>query len=126
TAESVLLGLQNVPNVISVLPVGTPRPTVESVQLSLQKCAKRHQCTSCGYTSIRSADLKKHIRIHTGERPYQCIICRNNFNEKSHLNNHMRIHTGERPFKCPECDKIFSQESNMKTHMMLLHSTVHY
>ncbi|GIY93534.1 hypothetical protein CEXT_717981, partial [Caerostris extrusa] len=66
-------------------------------------CAKRHQCTSCGYTSIRSADLKRHIRIHTGERPYPCSICAKSFNRKSHLNNHMRIHSGDRPFKCEEC-----------------------
>ncbi|GIZ02138.1 hypothetical protein CEXT_484521 [Caerostris extrusa] len=78
------------------------------------KTAKRYQCFSCGYSTSRSDDLKKHIRIHTGERPFRCTFCTKTCNEKGALNKHMRIHTGERPFKCPKCDKTFAWSSNIK------------
>ncbi|GIX95974.1 hypothetical protein CEXT_98261 [Caerostris extrusa] len=87
----------------------------------LAKCAKRHQCSSCGYTSTRSADIKRHIRTHTGEKPFQCTICAKSFTEKFNLNSHMRTHTGERPFSCPECDKAFSRKENMKAHLISYH-----
>ncbi|GIZ02137.1 hypothetical protein CEXT_484511 [Caerostris extrusa] len=59
--------------------------------------AKRHQCPSCEYTSFRPADMKKHIRLHTGEEPYKCTVCMKGFKQKCNLNSHMRTHTGDLP-----------------------------
>ncbi|GIX95973.1 hypothetical protein CEXT_98251 [Caerostris extrusa] len=83
--ESVLLNVEDGINSFgsSVRTLDTAHSTTgESVQLSLQNVL-RHQCTSCGYTSNRYADLKSHIRIHTGERPYLCTICAKSFNERA-------------------------------------------
>ena len=36
---------------------------------------KPYQCQHCGMSFSQSANLKKHIRIHTGDKPYQCNLC---------------------------------------------------
>lgn len=32
---------------------------------------KPHKCNECDYASVELSKLKRHIRCHTGERPYQ-------------------------------------------------------
>ncbi|KFW62843.1 Zinc finger protein 777, partial [Pygoscelis adeliae] len=47
-------------------------------------------CTDCGKSFGRHADLLRHRRTHTGERPYKCTECDKSFMEKPRLTNHLR------------------------------------
>lgn len=78
---------------------------------------KTFQCLICGKQLANSSILKRHIRIHTGVRPYQCSLCNKRFTQSNDLTSHMRAHTGSRPFKCEVCGKGFTQRQNVKKHM---------
>lgn len=38
-----------------------------------------YQCPTCSYASPDTYKLKRHMRIHTGEKPYVCDICNARF-----------------------------------------------
>lgn len=49
-------------------------------------------CTYCGRPCAKPSVLQKHIRSHTGERPYPCPPCGFSFKTKSNLYKHRKSH----------------------------------
>jgi len=52
---------------------------------------------------------------------YHCQYCSMTFTRGYSLKRHLVVHTGEKPFKCPHCDKRFTQSGSMKYHMIRAH-----
>ncbi|XP_061602075.1 E3 SUMO-protein ligase EGR2-like [Cololabis saira] len=74
---------------------------------------------SCDRRFSRSDELSRHLRIHTGHKPFQCRICMRNFSRSDHLTTHIRTHTGEKPFSCAQCGRRFARSDERRRHMKI-------
>ncbi|XP_068184034.1 E3 SUMO-protein ligase EGR2-like [Antennarius striatus] len=74
---------------------------------------------SCDRRFSRSDELSRHLRIHTGHKPFQCRICMRSFSRSDHLTTHIRTHTGEKPFSCDQCGRKFARSDERRRHMKI-------
>ncbi|XP_063871737.1 protein tramtrack, beta isoform-like isoform X2 [Scylla paramamosain] len=109
---------------------GAPTDPLRSVQAGTQLAtpdveSQPHCCQFCSYSSSSRGDLKKHIRIHTGEKPYACPHCNYRCSDSSALSKHIRTHTGSKTHYCPHCFYRTHLLTNLHQHMSTVHPDVH-
>uniref|UniRef100_A0A8C5LF47 Zinc finger protein 740 n=2 Tax=Jaculus jaculus TaxID=51337 RepID=A0A8C5LF47_JACJA len=80
------------------------------------KIPKNFICEHCFGAFRSSYHLKRHILIHTGEKPFECDICDMRFIQKYHLERHKRVHSGEKPYQCERCHQCFSRTDRLLRH----------
>lgn len=80
-------------NIVGALPVLSPGlgPTLGSPGKA--RNAGRYLCPHCGRDCLKPSVLEKHIRSHTGERPFPCATCQIAFKTQSNLYKHRRTQT---------------------------------
>ncbi|XP_037071226.1 early growth response protein 1-like [Pollicipes pollicipes] len=80
------------------------------------------QCEFCPAAFARSAHLKRHVRTHTGERPYACQVCPRAFSRQDKLKCHMDRHTEDerRKAQTPDGSSLPSPTASMQSYLRSL------
>ena len=90
-----------------------------------KKCIAKKKCFLCELCGGRFgsvSSLRKHERVHSGEKPHQCRFCEKTFSRTNTLRIHERQHTGETPYVCDQCGSGFKQRVSLVTHMKSKHN----
>ncbi|XP_074666539.1 uncharacterized protein LOC141917331 [Strix aluco] len=94
------------------LQVATTQPQSSSI-------GKEHKCEHCGKVFAWERSLRRHLRIHTGVKPFKCVDCGKSFMLSWYLLSHRRTHTKEKPFVCTTCGKRFSSSGSIFVHQRI-------
>ncbi|KAL2084641.1 hypothetical protein ACEWY4_020159 [Coilia grayii] len=105
------------PNRCSYCPKSFKKPSDLVRHIRIHTGEKPYKCDECGKSFTVKSTLDCHVKTHIGQKLFGCHMCNTSFSTKGSLKVHMRLHTGSKPFKCPICELRFRTSGHRKTHM---------
>ncbi|XP_054710098.1 zinc finger protein 33B-like [Uloborus diversus] len=83
-----------------------------------KKRLRNHACCYCAYSTYYKSDMEKHLRKHTGERPFVCDVCGKGFTQKHSLLSHKFLHSGVKDYVCPTCHEKCHNIADFNNHLL--------
>eukprot|EP00092_Neocalanus_flemingeri_P005549 GFUD01005980.1.p1 GENE.GFUD01005980.1~~GFUD01005980.1.p1 ORF type:complete len:414 (+),score=84.52 GFUD01005980.1:60-1301(+) len=77
-------------------------------------------CKVCGNQFATNQSLERHMKLHTGEKPYKCEVCEKCFRDQFGLKQHMITHSESKPYSC-HCGSSFTVEASLRRHLFNVH-----
>ena len=75
-----------------------------------------YTCFVCLNTFTSRNNMTRHIRIHSGTKPYSCPRCPERFTRKDDVKRHILRHDFNKPFRCASCNMGYTEKTTMKVH----------
>ncbi|KAK0067708.1 zinc finger protein 596 [Biomphalaria pfeifferi] len=88
----------------------------------LKKMSSR--CCLCNKLFAESKNLKEHLYIHIGMKPFNCEVCGMSFSHSGSYRRHKLRHTGLKPHQCYICLKFFTRATHIKRHIKTVHAAI--
>ena len=81
------------------------------------------RCSICGMLWQSPSLLKRHMRLHTGEKPYACDTCGLKFSQKDTLKRHYltKHEMSMKPYVCDTCGLKYSCKYSLRQHCFKKH-----
>ena len=78
-------------------------------------------CGHCESTSTRRGDLREHLNVHLGLKPFQCRFCDSTFAYHAHCTKHERSslpgHLNQKSNLCDVCGKQYHDALSLRAHL---------
>ncbi|XP_026769497.3 zinc finger protein 1035 [Pangasianodon hypophthalmus] len=101
----------------SSLPAETP--SKKSTDEKVKEFKESFHCGICQKSFVDSKTLSEHCLTHLPKPSVsKCPVCKHNFTSRTALIRHIRLHTGEKPFPCKTCGMHFHRKEPLQIHQV--------
>ena len=88
--------------------------TNEETSENTQWKTSKNKCSQCDYASSLAGDLRRHIKMHSGEKSNNCNHSDYASSRAGDVRRHLKTHTGEKSNKCNQCDYASFQAGDLR------------
>lgn len=99
-----------------------PKALKQHVRQVHERSAQLHCTAGCEFIFSSKYALGRHVReVHNRRQEHTCLHCSKQFTQHSNLKQHMLIHIGAKPFPCRDCKSAFTTKQCLQVHYRKVH-----